>query len=427
MEKQIVSLLFQDQKAVEIHCDDDRQDMGIGDIFIGRIQNIARNLNAAFVELAPGKNCYLPLDDLKRPFYTKKGASKSAQAGDELLVQICREGIKSKLPAGTTNLTLYGKYALLTTGNTQLSVSSKLPKAVREKLLAFLKTECAGDARWAVPAVICHQEAAKEKTGETVKAEDGHGQERPYGWLLRTNAGTASEALLRKDMERLRAQYETLIRQAPYRTQGSCLLETPAAYLTRLSNLYDTAAEKIVTDDEVLFSRLHEWLTQYQPEDLPKLSFYQDSLLPLKNLYSVENQLADALSERVWLPCGGYLVIQPTEALTVIDVNSGKYDTGKNKEAAFLKINREAAREAARQIRLRNVSGIILIDFINLASREAEMELLADLELWLRRDPVPTTLVDMTKLSLVEITRTKREKPLAQQITCNLFSKIPKK
>ena len=111
---------------------------------------------------------------------------------------------------------------------------------------------------------------------------------------------------------------------------------------------------------------------------------------------------------------GGYLVIQPTEALTVIDVNTGKYQGRKKQQDTFLKINKEAAAEAARQLRLRNISGIIIVDFINMKSKESVSELMRVLDRELKKDPVPAVLVDMTRLSLVEITRKKREKPLYQ-------------
>ena len=136
----------------------------------------------------------------------------------------------------------------------------------------------------------------------------------------------------------------------------------------------------------------------------------------MKKLYSLEHQMELALAERVWLNSGGYLVIQPTEALTVIDVNTGKFEGGKKKEAAFLKISLEAAKEIARQIRLRNLSGIIIVDFINMESAESRKQLMDRLDQLLRQDPIKTVLVDMTKLSLVEITRMKREKPLAEAV-----------
>ncbi len=378
MKGKICSFLLDGQRAVEIHCDSQQSDHVLGNIYIGKIRNIAKNIGAAFVEIAPDMICHLALDDMKRPVYTKKGSSKLPQAGDELLVQIAREGIKTKLPSVTTNLSLHGKYVLLTTGRGKNSVSSKLPREEKERLLSL----------------------AAEQT--------------KYSWLFRTNAGAASEKLLLRDMTQLRENYEALMAHAQYRSCFSCLYREPAAYLRRLSDLYDAEAGQILTDDEELYREIAAYLGQHQPEDLAKLSLYQDQLLPMKKLYSLETQLTQTLQERVWLKSGGYLVIQPTEALTVIDVNTGKYEGGKKREAAFLRINLEAAAEIAHQLRLRNISGIIIVDFINMEEEESRKLLLSELSAALRRDPVRTALVDMTKLFLVEITRQKREKPLSE-------------
>ena len=143
-----------------------------------------------------------------------------------------------------------------------------------------------------------------------------------------------------------------------------------------------------------------QYLHQHQPEDFEKLRRYEDRLLPLNKLYNIEKKLEDALKERVWLKSGAYLVIQPTEALTVIDVNTGKCIGKKQDERTYLKINMEAAKEAAKQIRLRNLSGIILVDFINLANKELMAELTDAFQRELRKDPISTTLVDITKLQL---------------------------
>ena len=161
MRGRVFSFLLKDQKAVEIHCDPENAPEGIlGNVYIGKVKNIAKNIHAAFVDIAPGRTCYLPLDDLRQPIFTKKGVSKQIQAGDELVVQVSREGIKTKFPSVTTNITFHGKFALLTTGKAQLSVSSKLGKEKREQLLSFL---------------------------QEYRDEDGK-----YGWLLRTNAGSVS-------------------------------------------------------------------------------------------------------------------------------------------------------------------------------------------------------------------------------------------
>ena len=151
------------------------------------------------------------------------------------------------------------------------------------------------------------------------------------------------------------------------------------------------------------------------PEDTEKLRFYEDTGLSLKALYRLEKGLNDALAARVWLKSGAYLVIEPTEALTVIDVNTGKYTGGRDKQETIRKINLEAAREIAGQLRLRNLSGIILVDFVDLDKKEAQEELLLYMRELLKRDSMKAAAVDMTALGLMEITRKKQKKTLAEQ------------
>ena len=399
-ENQVMSFLMHGSRAIEIHSDSyekkSSDTVALGDIYIGRIQNIVKNINAAFVELTPGNVCYLPLEDIRQPIYTKKGASAKPQAGDELLVQVLREGIKTKAPAVTTNLTLHGKYMLLTTGNRQLSASGKLSAEEKQRL----------------KAIVSEQE--KQLRSETEATTGGDTSSAGFGWLIRTNAGGRDAELIWKDQQILYRQYTELMEHAQYRTCGTCLLRRPQGYLARLSDLYEADADRIMTDDTGLYQELTAYLRIWQPEDLDRLIFYEDHLLPMEKLYALERRLSEALQERVWLPCGGYLIIQPTEALTVIDVNTGKFEGGKKKEAAILKVNKEAAVEIAHQIRLRNLSGIILIDFINMEDSASNQVLLSLLNTKLREDPIPTTLIDMTKLQLVEITRLKKEKPLSE-------------
>lgn len=185
-------------------------------------------------------------------------------------------------------------------------------------------------------------------------------------------------------------------------------------YLARLSDLYEADADRIMTDDTGLYQELTAISQDMAAGGSGPALFYEDHLLPMEKLYALDVDLPEALQERVWLPCGGYLIIQPTEALTVIDVNTGKFEGGKKKEAAILKVNKEAAVEIAHQIRLRNLSGIILIDFINMEDSASNQVLLSLLNTKLREDPIRTTLIDMTKLQLVEITRLKKEKPLSE-------------
>ena len=183
-----------------------------------------------------------------------------------------------------------------------------------------------------------------------------------------------------------------------------------------LRNTYTADLTSIITDDPQIYNSLEHYLKENDLQNLSKLRLYQDDLLPLYKLCRLEREIDLATSRQVWLKSGGYLVIDPTEALTVIDVNTGKYSGKKLRRETLKTINLEAAKEAARQIRLRNLSGIILIDFINMENKEDQKELLAFLESRLFADPVKTRLIDMTKLELVEITRKKVYKTLKEQI-----------
>ncbi len=183
-----------------------------------------------------------------------------------------------------------------------------------------------------------------------------------------------------------------------------------------LQNVNQLWLTSILTDAPELFEKAREYLNAAQPEDLKKLSLYEDPGITLSSLYRLEHHLKEALQEKVWMKSGGYLVIQPTEALTVIDVNSGKSISKKQVQEHYLKINLEAAEEIARQLRLRNLSGIIIVDFIDMKSDESRELLMQALSRAVSADPVPVRVVDMTKLNLVELTRKKVRKSLAEQV-----------
>lgn len=305
------------------------------------------------------------------------------QAGDELLVQVCRENLKSKPPAVSSNLNFTGNYLVLTTGNKSTGMSSKLTQEEKKRLKEYLAPYL--DSR--------------------------------FGFIVRTNAREVDQETFVAEARLLKELYETVMQKARFRTCFSILhRNNPTTWLSTLRDIYKENLSQILTDDETLYEKIKEYLHQYQREDEEKLNFYQDDLLPLMKLYSLESAVENALKERVWMKSGAYLVIQPTEALTVIDVNTGKYDGHKKQQDTFLKINLEAAREIAVQIRLRNLSGIIVIDFINMESGEYRRQLMEEFDRILKKDPVKTTLVDMTALSLVEVTRKKVRRPFWEQI-----------
>lgn len=380
-ENVLADALLEDGHLAELSLIPKEQEVILGSIYVGKVKNIVKNIQSAFVEIENGLLCYLPLDELKNPIYTKPKKQERLAEGDELLVQVNREAVKTKAPSVTTNLNLTGKHLVLTTGNRVIGYSSRLKGGEKARLKQLVET-------WdPVPA----------------------------GLILRTNAGQTDEAELLKEYKKLCGQYRYLTEQAVHRTVFSCVMKNRPSYLNSILGSRSGNLKEILTDDPELYEQIREFLTEEMPEDIGKLRFYEDRGLPLKALYRLEKGLHDALAERVWLKSGAYLVIEPTEALTVIDVNSGKYTGGKDRQKAIRKINLEAAEAIAGQMRLRNLSGIIVVDFVDMEAKDAQEELLLKMREFLKKDPQKASAVDLTELGLMELTRKKQKKTLLEQ------------
>lgn len=407
-------LLDENDRTVGIHCDSMEERPKLGDIYVGRVKNVAKNLNAAFVEIQPGLLCYLPLEEVKNPIVTKKGASQDLQQGDELVVQISREAMKTKAPSVSTQICLSGKYVILDLAKQGVGISRKLPEKKRQALKNLVK-------QWMEEGRMAGTELlnGKPKVSLRIKGELFAAAEERIavpGIVVRTNAADVPGERLFEELEQLLCQIREILERAPYRTCFSCLYQAPPLWLKRLLGLPFQELAAVILEDEQLFRWAERFLEKENPLLKGKLQLYGDSMLSMDKLYSLERRLKEALQEKVWMKSGAYLVIQPTEALTVVDVNSGKFEAGRQKEAAILKVNLEAARELARQLRIRNLSGIIIVDFINMQEADSRQQVLEELSACLTMDPILTRVIDRTKLDLVEITRKKVERPLAEQI-----------
>ncbi len=384
---QIASLLLENGKPVQISLEPRNSGPSLGNIYVGRVQKIVKNIDAAFIRISPELTGYYSLTDNRRHWIRRSGQSQSAQEGplkegDEVLVQIAREAVKTKDPVFTSNLSLTGKYCVLTTDSDQISFSVKITdNQWKEAVRRFLKSS--GSSSW--------------------------------GMIVRTNARNVPPETIWEEYERLRDELRRITEESGYRTCGSLLYQAPAGYINDLKSTNAENLETIVTDEAEIYKELNQYLKLRQPEDLHKLAFYEDPLLSLSSLYSLETVITQTLQPKVWLKSGGYLVIEPTEAMTVIDVNSGKFSGKKPLEETLLKINLEAAQAVARQLRLRNLSGIIIVDFIDMSREEDRKELMDYLKNCVKSDPIKTTVVDMTALNLVEITRKKVRRPLLEQ------------
>lgn len=356
----------------------------LGNIYIGKVKNVVSSIHAAFVEYASDTIGFLALQSVQNPILTNRTYDGRILQGDELVVQVEKEGIKTKAPGLTTNLSFSGKYCVLTTGKTKLGYSSKLTETVKQQVKAFLEAE-------ELPKLL---------------------KSRQIGLVVRTNVSSLEEyAPLKEEILALKEKLEAVKEAAPHRTCFSGVYSPLPEYIAGIRDLYDNSYERIVTDDAALYEELQAQACLLAAP----VSFYQDEALSLEKLYGIESKLQEALSERVWLKSGGYLVIQPTEALTVIDVNSGKLLKSAKGQNSFFLTNKEAAEEIALQIRLRNLSGIIIVDFINQEDTGLDKELLHYLQSLLKKDSVKTDVIDMTPLGLVEITRKKVSKSLREQ------------
>lgn len=375
------------------------QEHAVGNIYVGRVTSISENIGAAFVDIGGGCLTFLPLAEAKAAQITNRTADGRLKAGDELPVQIVKEAIKTKLAGVSANLTLSGRYAVVGEYAQNHASGKKAP------LVPGVES-----ADGAVHVSKKIDEAAQERFRNL---EPLRRIAAGYSVIVRTNAASLPDVspLLAEASE----LSETLsyIRQiAGSRTCYSCLYRARPDWTVFVENAYRAEYDEVVTDLADVYEDLRDVCGR---ASIP-IRFYEDPFLPLYKLYALEERLREITDKKVWLKSGGYLVIEPTEALVSIDVNTGKYETGKDPEETYFRINREAAEAIAWQLRARNLSGIILVDFINLKSKERERALLDEMRELLKRDPVHTRAVDMTALGLMEITRKKIDPSLAQQL-----------
>ena len=394
----------------------------IGAVYIGKVKNIAKNIDACFVEIGEGEICFLPLKKATSPFLTNRIYDGRILEGDEILVQVEREAQKTKQASVTAHISLANDYFAVTLGSDKVGFSAKLSRQMRAKIADLFSTQgimTDGHLNWGnmedhfnVSTETFSIEA--KKNIQRILSYDSTRKLPSMGVVVRTRVGELTEPEVIIHLYRSIEDFLNLLKAASTRTCFSCLLEALSPWESILHSLAEPGEyTEIVTDNPELYRMLSDYCTVRLPEKVLRL--YKDDDLSLSSLYSLETRLEPALKPKVWLKSGGYLVIEPTEALTVIDVNSGKNETGKGEEA-LRRINYEAAEEIALQLRLRNLSGIILVDFINMKDKKSGEELLEYLRNLVRDHKIKTSVVDITPLGLVEITRKKQSRPLAEQI-----------
>lgn len=378
---QYLMVCFENGRAVEMFLKTPEA-LEIGDVFIGKVKNIVDNIQAAFLEVSPGVIGYYSLAS-NSAHLSVRPLNRKLCPGDEILVQVERGSIKSKAPVLTSKIQLSGD-SMVFLGNTDfVGVSKKIMSSERREQL--------------------------KRLGKEFSRAFG------TGVIFRTKSDTMTENEIREAYQQLLVEYNNLVSTASCRT---CYSKMYAAENNWLKYVHaDRPMElRVLTDIPEVYERFHSDAVEGHRWEL-----YTDETYPLVKLKSLETQMERALSKNVWMKSGASLVIEPTETLTAIDVNTSKTELRKKNEEVFYQINIEAAREICRQLRLRNLSGMILVDFINMSSEDYNHRLMSELKKLAKSDPVQLHVIDMTALGLVEITRKRTYRPLHEQVNRKWF------
>lgn len=331
----------------------------VGNIYVGYVKDIVKNLNAAFVEI----------DGESKGFLSLKNYPHKIKQGDKILVQVAGDKVKTKDYLLTWKLNISVGSVILTVGNNNFSISKKIDDSLlREQYKNSFSHFCTDE----------------------------------YGFILRTNAQSKDLKNLENNIDEAIEIYNQTVNKFNF-LKAKTLVYKKDKQLEVLEDFVLKKDGMVITDVEQIYESL-------KAADICA-SFNDEKKINLINKYSLEKHLQNSLNRHVWLKSGGYLIIEHTEAMTVIDVNTGKADFKSNRDKTIQKINEEAAKEIARQLQIRNISGTIIVDFIG-SDELKNGNLIAVMRQEVKKDYVSCSVVDITKLGLMEITRKKQEQPL---------------
>lgn len=378
-ESKVMCYHLDNNQAIRLLIDKTKQ-YNLGDIVIARVQTVKTDLKASFVELDKDTIGFLPDDEINPMCLLNRSFDGRLKQGDEICVMIAKEPVKTKPYSVTMNLNIQGLYSVIHNENETVSVSNKLSTAERSDLKGYF------------------ERALNNKR---------------FGTIIRTNAVNVDRSIIQDEILNNIYILDNVLNIMKCRTVYSKIYQAAPSYINEIRSFRSVEYSEIVTDD----CNIYESLKSYFPNDISKIRLYDDENLSLKALYSLDKALLEATERKVYLKSGGYLIIDPTEALTVIDVNSGKIKKNSKSESIHI-TNLEAAREISRQLILRNISGMIIIDFINYDSKDKELEdiLIKEFKSILKTDTIKTNFIDITALGLVELTRQKKYASIYEMI-----------
>jgi ribonuclease E len=349
-----------------------------GNIYLGRVQNVLPGMEAAFIDIGTPKNGVLYRGDVAfDPNDVEEShprIERLLKNGQSVLVQVTKNPIGAKGARLTQEVSLAGRFVVMVPGQPETyGISKRLPDDERKRLRRVL---------------------------EGLRPPDA-------GLIVRTAAEGATDVELRRDVERLRAQWDQISKVASRAKAPSLVYQEPTLVVRVIREEFTKEYRGVVIDDRDLYEEVRGYVEAIAPELADRVEYYDPEVegLPLYERFHVQEQLLKALDRKVWLPSGGSLIVESTEALTVIDVNTGKNVGRTNLEETVYRNNLEAAEEVARQLRLRDIGGIIVIDFIDMEIRKNRDDVIRAFRDALARDKTRTQVFDISELGLVEMTR----------------------
>ena len=363
-----------------------------GNIYVGRIQNVLPGMELAFVDIGIPKNAVLyrgdisfDMDDVEGTSSNDKRIEQMIKSGQTIICQVTKNAIGAKGARLTQEVSLPGRFAVLVPNSSAFGISKRLGDTERKRLRRIV---------------------------DDVRPE-GH------GLIVRTAAEGASHEELQRDVEGLVEQWVAIEAASKRSDHPRLLYREPDLAVRMLREELNGEYRAVVIDDRALYEQVRDYVGTVSPELADRVEFYDPAVepLPIFERYHIHEQLHKALDRKVWLPSGGSLIIERTEALTVIDVNTGKNVGKTSLEETVYRNNLEAAEEVARQLRLRDIGGIIVIDFIDMEIRENREKVSSALRSALARDKTRTQVFDISELGLVEMTRKRISEGLLESLS----------
>lgn len=379
--------ILEDSKLVELYIERPLEQRIIGNLYKGIVANVLPGMQAAFVDIGLEKNAFLYVDDVytdndEKPYPARPAIEKLLNVGEEIIVQVVKEPFGSKGARVTGQITLPGRYLVLVPGADYVGVSRRIESQIEKERL--------------------RREAEQMRPPE-------------MGLIVRTVAEGADGQTLSQDLQFLMQLWHRVLARFQQKTAPAILYQDLALTCRITRDLFVEDFNSFLIDNEHEYEKVCEILDCFSPQPplKQKVSYYRHSE-PIFERFGVEKEMERALQRQVWLKSGGYLVFDEAEALTVIDVNTGRYIGRRNLAETILKTNLEAAEEIARQIRLRDIGGIIIIDFIDMTIEEHRQKVLSKLNESIKQDRTKTYVLGLTSLGLVEMTRKKVRQDLAE-------------